>query len=154
MGFLTEAGLSGVERTVLPGRFQIMSVNGKAAVLDVAHTVNSLSDTVKTFRTLWPQGGSCIFASVSGKDIEHMSHIISSNFDKVIITRPGTYKKSDITGIYTLMRREMCDNDLYMIDDNGKALEKALSFPGPLLITGSFYLAGELLSLIKEDTWH
>ncbi|MGN0906582.1 MAG: bifunctional folylpolyglutamate synthase/dihydrofolate synthase [Bullifex sp.] len=154
MGFLTEAGLSAVEKTVLPGRFQIMSVNGKALVLDVAHTVNSLTDTVRTFRTLWPQGGTCIFASVSGKDIEHMSHIISASFEKVIITRPGTYKKSDITGIYRLMSSDMCDNDIYMIDDNRKAIEKTLSFPGPFLITGSFYLAGELLPLLKEDIWH
>ncbi len=154
LGFLTEDGLHALESTTLPGRFEIKNICGRTIVFDVAHTVNSLTDTVKTFRTLWPEKGVCIFASVLGKDIEHMSSIITDNFEKVIISRPGTYKKSDLDEIYRLMKGKLCDNGVYMISDNGQALEKALNFPGPILITGSFYLTGELLSIVKEHIWH
>ena len=127
-----------------------MRHRGKTIVFDVAHTVNSLNDTVRTFRKLWPQGGVCIFGAVAGKDIAHMSRIITENFSNIIISRPGMFKKSNIDEIFRLMKDQVCDNEIQMISDNRAAMEKALEDEGPILITGSFYLAGELLSVLKD----
>ena len=150
MGFLTDEGIKALSETVLPGRFEIMRHRGKTIVFDVAHTVNSLNDTVRTFRKLWPQGGVCIFGAVAGKDIAHMSRVITENFSNIIISRPGMFKKSNIDEIFRLMKDQLCDNEIQMISDNRAAMEKALEDEGPILITGSFYLAGELLSVLKD----
>ena len=48
------------------------------------------------------------------------------------------------------MKDQVCDNDINMINDNRAAMEKALEDEGPVLITGSFYLAGELLSVLRD----
>jgi dihydrofolate synthase/folylpolyglutamate synthase len=76
---------------------------------------------------------------------------VLDQFDRVIISTPGTYKASDIGGLYDLFR-EMAKDDarhkeIYLVPSPVDALRQALEQTPEdkaILACGSFYLAGEI----------
>ncbi len=124
--------------------------------LDGAHTQNSMGHLLETFREMYPSStGLCIFGSVSGKNHEAMCDEILSTFDKIIVCKPGTFKKSDPEALYNLLLTKISENpeyknkEVYIRIDAKEALTLAQSLTEknePILACGSFYLAG----VIKE----
>lgn len=78
-----------------------------------------------------------------------MGSLVLDHFRRVIVSRPGTFKKSDINLIEEKLRllasgRDK-EYDIRLIGDNQEALEIAMeSTPkgSAILVCGSFYLAG------------
>lgn len=142
---ITEKAL---EQNQLPGRME--RINWKRTLyLDGAHTKNSIKSTISTFRTLYPgHGGVCLFGSVTGKNHQEMAKEVLSAFDKIVISRPGTFKKSDIQALYNLFKSLAKPNQIIAIyEDASDALSWCLQHTKPeeaILATGSFYLAGEV----------
>ena len=123
--------------------------------LDGAHTQNSMDALIGTFRKLYPgRRGICIFGALSGKNHSAMAASILSAFDTVVVSRPGTYKKSDPKALYDLLlsmkkagqtvvlRQEASDALSYCLEHTAK--------DDPVLAAGSFYLAG----VVKEALCH
>lgn len=152
---ITEKALEG---NVLPGRMEMIPWK-RNMYLDVAHTTNSMSHLMKTFSELYPgKKGICIFGSIQGKSHEEMARTILDNFDKVVICRPGTYRKSDPKLLYDIfsslstekqnivLKMEAIDALQYCLDES--------SPDEPILICGSFYLAGEIKEALEDERWH
>lgn len=138
-----------IENTTLPGRFEIQKYQGKTLVFDVAHTKESMMHTINSFAALFPQRekNCCIYASIEGKDSTHMLTSILSVFDTVVISRPGTFKKSDIGALYAEACSIAPQTTIILEEDAKSALLTGLSHTasdGTLLITGSFYLASDI----------
>jgi dihydrofolate synthase/folylpolyglutamate synthase len=98
------------------------------------------------------RGNTVIYGALEGKDHHHMTQLLLPLFDRIIISRPGTFKKSDPEGLYRLMQKEVAGlreaPELYLILDPIEALKLALSRTEEdhaILCTGSFYLGGELV---------
>lgn len=134
--------LVGLSTATLPARFELISTS-PAVVVDGAHTAQSVSIAVETFCPLYGEGGVLLFGCALGKDVRSMARILAPRFSRVVITRPGSFKKSDPSEAYRAF------SDLHpgteLVEDPEEAYRRALALATeggrPLLVTGSFYLA-------------
>ncbi len=132
--------VNGLKFAFIPGRFQIIN----NIVLDGAHTKDSVVDTVRTFKAIFTDGV-VIFGAIKGKNIQDMARIVSENFSTIIISTPGTFKESDIEEVSKAF--QVYTNPV-TIKEPKEALSYAMSFNKPILVTGSFYMAGEIGKII------
>lgn len=146
--------------TFLPGRMEELSCRGTPLFLDGAHTPRSLGSLARTYRTLFPgRGGVCIFCPIQGKDIKALSSIVLSAFDKIIVSKPGSFKKSDPEEVFRTLRgaadKAASGKTIILRSDPSQALEEALSLCEEgqgVLATGSFYLAGAVKEALCRST--
>ncbi|MDR2375903.1 MAG: tetrahydrofolate synthase [Treponema sp.] len=140
----------GLEDFSLPARFeQIMQ--GPELVIDGAHTSKSVEQCRDTFLSLYGEGGILIFSCTAGKNAEAMAEILAPYFSRIIITTPGTFKKSSPTELYRIFGKMTRKNtELLLIPDSAEAVKRALDQNRnvPILGTGSFYLAAEIRKYI------
>ncbi len=136
--------IEGLKKAYIPGRFQAIERN-PVIVLDGAHTKNSVKGTVETFKKIYGEG-TVIFGVIKNKDIESMSRIISENFKNIIISTPGYFKESDINSIVKAFDKIGAK---VLVEEVPKdALSRAIKINKPILVTGSFYMAGEIGKLV------
>lgn len=146
----------GIEAATLPGRCQLI-LDNPPLMIDGAHTVHSMRGIMDTWESLYPrkeypQGGVLIFGAISGKDHATMAKVLLQHFTHIIISTPGTFKKSDPSALAALFTQLGGDPLLEL--DPEKALKRALQLskshattkgPLPILATGSFYLISEIV---------
>jgi dihydrofolate synthase/folylpolyglutamate synthase len=140
----------GLKKTALPGRMERI-MEQPPVYLDGAHTPRSIALITQTFKELHPGNAALIFGCVEGKDYEAMAEILARDFSIICIVKPGSFKKSDPPAVYRefLKRHKNC----YLIEEPGAALEEVMRRSAasiPILITGSFYLAGEIKHSISK----
>lgn len=134
--------LKALAGAVLPGRSHIVS-RTPLILLDGAHTPLSVEGIIQAFEALAPAGQPrvLIFGCARDKDARAMARVVKGRFDRVIISRPGTFKPCDLSELERLFAP--CERR----DIPSQAWELAREYAGDkgsLLITGSFYLAGEI----------
>jgi len=149
-----EKSKGAIEHCFLPGRFEEVIGDDGIFILDSAHTKRSMENTIETFRALYDGRKSvCIFGSILGKDSSGMLSMILSGFDAVIISRPGTYKESNVEALFVKAKEIAKGNKTILLRPDARcAYNEALGHlkeGGAVLITGSFYLSGEFRSLIN-----
>jgi dihydrofolate synthase/folylpolyglutamate synthase len=148
-------GLAGFR---LPARFERISER-PVIVIDGAHTKQSVDLCLKTFKSLYGDGGILIFGCAADKDVLSMAELCVPRFSKIIITRPGSFKKSFPEEIYSVFVREAEKNknppELIYLPQTEEAIDKAIGLASglgvPVLGTGSFYLAGEIRSRVISN---
>ena len=139
---------AGLEDTNIPGRMEICRED-PPIILDGAHTPASIKRLTASFTSAFPGERILIFGSVYGKDYRSMAEIIAPAFTKIIISRPGTFKKSDPRSVFNEFRR--LNPSAELIPEPDAAVKKALYQSRgkvPILITGSFYMIGEIRKLL------
>lgn len=133
-----------IEKATLPGRFERRSFRGVEVILDVSHTKESVRHAVSSFKALHPdmQNACCLFGAIEGKDVDGMLRAILAEFPSLVIAKPSEHRKSDSSMVYE-RARELGGGGKTIIHepDAAKALERAAAPGGPVLVTGSFYLA-------------
>ena len=149
LDLLSDEGLRLLQSTTLPGRFERRMIEGHLVVVDTAHTVHSASSAREAFTSIAGEGGTLVLALVDGKDEEGIVQALLPPFSKVIITKPGSYRRSDPERLLSKARSAFPDKDIVLIEDADAALDSALSGSFGILITGSFYLPGEMRKLRK-----
>lgn len=140
-----------VARAQIPGRLELLREN-PSIYIDGAHTENSLQRVLSAFRALHPTGGVLLFGAVEGKNHERMAKIALEFFDSVIISTPGSFKKSDPKALYELFlstREHLGQKNLILLEEDAtlaldKAVELASDQGNVILTAGSFYLASEI----------
>jgi dihydrofolate synthase/folylpolyglutamate synthase len=142
---------SGLAGFTLPGRFERIS-HTPPVIIEGAHTGRSVDMAVKTFVSLYGGGGVLIFGCVAGKDVPTMAELCRPFFSVIIITTPGTFKKSAPKEVYDIFTGQKSgtgkEPEILFIPDTAEAIkaakELALKRELPILGTGSFYLAAEI----------
>ena len=146
-----DAVLSGLSEAQVLARFQILP-GSPPIVLDGAHTPSSVSNVVDTFSRLFPGPASLVFACAEDKHHAEMAGILRRSFRRVIITRPGTFKKSAPEAAGASFENAGFDVDLIL--DTQEALREGLrtaeEHGRPLLVTGSFYLCAQALATFAD----
>lgn len=138
-----------VAKAFIPGRMEVLG-SRPAFMIDGAHTKRSVTMALETFSSLFKKKGILIFGSVEGKDADAMAEVLAKNFEAVIISRPGTFKKSQPAELYKLFAK--FNRNCYLIEDPFEAAEKARELSDsdkPILVTGSFYMAAEIRKFLK-----
>ncbi len=149
LGLFDERVLPALEKNQIPGRFQQLAAK-PYLYLDGAHTLRSLKALLASFSDLHPSdSNTVIFGALEDKDHTHMIELLLDHFTKIIISQPGTFKKSDIKALAALTRslanKRDVSYDIILIEDNAEALKQAFAMTpkdSAILTCGSFYLAG------------
>ncbi|MDD3929498.1 MAG: cyanophycin synthetase, partial [Sphaerochaeta sp.] len=145
----------------IPGRFQQLSSDPNLYV-DGAHTHHSLASLLSSFSHLHPgSDNTVIYGALEDKDHTHMVSLVLEHFSTIIISKPGSYKKSDISMLHELFAQQAAANmkpaHIHLVEDNGEALELAFSLTpkhAAILVCGSFYLAGGVKAAYEERKEH
>jgi dihydrofolate synthase/folylpolyglutamate synthase len=144
----------GFARASLPGRLERVG-SQPPVLLDGAHTPRSVQRLVESFRVMFlgPDdgggGGVLLFAAAAGKRIEAMAEILAPAFRDIVVTTPGSFRESEPRRVFEAFAAR---NPATILEaDPGRALELVLGRAGgrrPVLVTGSFYLVGEIRRLL------
>ncbi|MDR2257707.1 MAG: tetrahydrofolate synthase [Treponema sp.] len=143
----------GLARFTLPARFEKIREDPEF-IIDGAHTARSMELCVKTFVQLYGEGGILLFGCAAGKDTQGMAKIMGPHFSRIIITAPGTFRTSYPREVFDIFQKTGNKEKVLLIEDTARAIEKTLALGRgqglPVLGAGSFYLAGEIRSRVKN----
>jgi dihydrofolate synthase/folylpolyglutamate synthase len=148
----------GLGSFTLPARFEKLW-DEPVVIIDGAHTQRSVDECVKTFTGLYGEGGILIFGCVAGKDAVSMARALMPHFSHIIITMPGTFKKSypkDVYDVFLSQKNEGSSGPAIIFlpeteDAISKALDLGMTAGKPILGAGSFYLAAEIRRRYLEE---
>ena len=138
----------GFHETRLPGRMEIRG-GSPVIVLDGAHTPLAVTRMLASFQAVFPGDAVLLFGSVSGKKPREMASILAPAFSQVIVSTPGTFKESDPESVAEIFRG--FNPSTVLEKDPVRALARAREASGgtlPILVTGSFYMIGEIGRLL------
>jgi dihydrofolate synthase/folylpolyglutamate synthase len=141
-----ERVITGLEEAFIPGRFQKLE-DSPPVFVDGSHTPLSVTRLLHSFRELYPKPDTLILGVVGGKRHEEIAEILCPAFRSVIVTTPGTFKTSDPRQLFEICKKFNPSSRLIPSPATAlAAAQEGLPDRGcPILITGSFYLAGEIL---------
>ena len=148
LGFDNYKVNTAIENATLSGRFE--TINTKPAlVIDGAHTPVSIASLIDTVNQLYDKSKIVIiFGIIEDKDFTHIINSLLANFNNFIISKPGTFKKSDPKSIYDVFKEKINDSQsAILIEDAKEALlyaKKICPKDGIILCCGSFYMASEI----------
>lgn len=135
---------AGLGRAFLPSRFQVLPLD-PPVVLDGAHTPDSVAIALDSFERLFPGRKALLFACAEDKKHGPMAELLAGRFDRITLTRPGSFKASDLAAVEASFRKAGAAPRVEA--DYAAAIrrsrEEAASLGAPLLIVGSFYLCAE-----------
>lgn len=142
--------------TTLPGRMEFIHVD-PPVFIDGAHTSESVETVCKHIHTHF-RDAVVIFGALEGKRIDSMAASILNSFSTVIISRPGTFKPSDPEGVFSLFSSLAEGGEgisrIFLEAEPSRAYylarELAVRNQLPILVTGSFYMAGEIRRLLVK----
>ena len=157
LGLYSEKVIPAIEKNQIPGRFQQLSTS-PCLYVDGAHTTQSLKALLTSFSSLHHAGtNTIIYGALEDKDHHHMANLVLDHFQQIIISRPGTYKKSDIASLYALFtdlaQQRSLTCQILLVEDNTDALKtayKMTSNSAAILVCGSFYLAGGVKAAFEQ----
>jgi dihydrofolate synthase/folylpolyglutamate synthase len=152
-----EAIARGLEGFSLPARFERIKTK-PVFIIDGAHTVRSAGFCVQTFTRLYGEGGVLLFGCAAGKNALSMAELLTSRFSRIIITTPGSFKKSLPLETFGAFKQKAGGGggppEIMYIPRTEEAIEKAVELGEktglPVLGTGSFYLAAEIRNVIRD----
>ena len=146
---------AGLAAAWIPGRSEL--VPGQPAVLlDGAHTERSIGLLCDTAAELCPDRARrvAVFGSVVGKNHAAMLARLVPAFSRIVITRPGTFKPSDLDVLCDTCRSlagvcEVCEDTDAAIAAARRPAEGVA--PGLIVVTGSFYLVGAARARLRAE---
>ncbi|MDX9956923.1 MAG: folylpolyglutamate synthase/dihydrofolate synthase family protein [Clostridia bacterium] len=150
LGVSVEHIQQGLAKARLRARFEIMPGN-PVVVLDGAHTPDSVRACASDFSAIFPDGGLLLFGCAKDKQPGPLARELAGVFPKAIITKPGTFKESDVQGIAQGFRQEGIQATVMEDTETGilAALGAAKTAGLPLLVCGSFYLCAEVAKTLS-----
>jgi dihydrofolate synthase / folylpolyglutamate synthase len=136
-----------------PGRLEIIH-QSPTIILDAAHNVASIQALVDTLRESFPAGRRrLLFATTHDKDVEGMLRVILTEFDDVVLTKYQNNPRSAPPEELAVIARRYTSQPVAIIPTPVEAwneLAPALGDNDLLVITGSFFIAGEMRAILQR----
>jgi len=132
----------------LPARMELIRLR-PPVVIDGAHTPRSVQKVLDTFTELFGTEGVLLFAAAAGKKISEMAEILAPAFKDVVVTAPGSFRESNAAEVYRVFKDR--NQETTLVTDTAQALAQARKLAGtdrPILVAGSFYLAGVVREIL------
>lgn len=131
-----------------PGRFEVMHLDSKEIVLDGAHNPAGILSLKKSLEIYYPQKKKiAVLGILDDKDYKKMITEINDVFSEVILTKPVSYRTSNINEILGFLKILRNKNEVEYIENPIKAFKKAFDECREdciIVVAGSLYLVGYL----------
>jgi dihydrofolate synthase/folylpolyglutamate synthase len=148
-GDLLERGMRGAS---LAGRTEVMPGAGPTVILDGAHNSEKLAVAVRAALDRELFGPRVAVVGFLGtKASAQLLEPLTGRFDRAVATEPRVYAKPPCPAATTALMLERIGLPAVAAPDPLDALERGMALAGPdglVLVTGSFYLVGQL-----RDRW-
>lgn len=153
-GMFDDMVVQAVNKTHIPGRFQIIHYGSKSIVCDVAHNPHAAHQFVTALKQIFPDALRCIVAGImADKAIAPMIQDYCTCADMIICTRPdinraatAQFLAEQIPGSYKGMVK--------VIESVKEAVIFADKAEYPVIgITGSFYTVAEAMMALDIDPY-
>ncbi len=146
------------ETARFPGRFDIKKITNKTVIFDGAHNPQKMEAFIGSLIKKFPKKKfNFLLAFKKGKDYQDMlkTIILKTVVHKIILTNFFTENQDMINSSEDLntigqFLKKINYNNFEIIPSLGKAWEIILKKNGPIVVTGSLYLIGEIFRLIKN----
>lgn len=138
-----------LRRSIPPGRFQRLTVAGRKVIVDGAHNAEGVAALVREFAGR--PADVCVAAFMSDKNGGTLAAALSSAARRLILTKSFSYRSAQPAEIRAHMPQALRAGTL-IIDSPMRALERAVKLApegGTVLVAGSLYLAGDVLSGLR-----
>lgn len=142
----------GFSEVVLKGRLQIVE-RDPFVVLDGAHNAHSASVLAGSMRKLFKgKRVNAVIAMTKKKDHQGFARELAPALDQVFLTRvdlPRSMAPQDLAASYQGLVRSV-----EVVEESGEAFQKARGSANKdelILVTGSFYLVGQILAQYEEE---
>lgn len=141
-------------RPRLPARFEVLRcADGEPLVLDGAHTPGSLAAVAAELGRRFPgRRAAVLFASAAGKRWREGLSALLPVADSFVVTGLTATANEDPASIGSWLSAggQRCT----VAADVPAGLAALSERPGPRLVTGSFYLAGQVRRLLGQQPWN
>jgi dihydrofolate synthase/folylpolyglutamate synthase len=132
----------------LPARVEVFATD-PPVVLDGAHTADSIAALRATLEEIaFPAPRTLIFSIARGKDLPGILPQLSALADDFVWTEADTTRSVPPRELEAAMGRGRS------VEDPCRALDEAAAMGRPIVITGSFYLAGRLRPVLRVRDRH
>lgn len=138
-----------------PGTTQSEGAHACPIILDGAHTPGSITALVDMLREIGARRCVVLFGSVEGKRHREMITRLAPVAASMVITRPGTFKPSDLPALEAIAREAgvQATREPETAPALERALESALRLRADAVVaTGSFYLVGAVRRVAEART--
>lgn len=143
-----------------PGRFDCQKIKGdlenQMIILDGAHNVGAAKQLVQTWKEEFPEEKPVlVFGALADKEWEKMFVIlqeIALDSFFVLVNSPRALSRDMIERKFPEIFVISSLEDLFR-KKNGKNLLKKISSKAPILLTGSLFLIGEALAILKDKSY-
>ncbi len=148
------AGIACTEETISdalasvswPARFQFLS---ERFVLDGAHNLHSARALVETWRGVFQdERATVVFGALQDKEYEGMLEVLAEIASDFVFVPVRNDRSASLESFSGFARAPFT-----LAEDLPTALDLAFSSSRPVLVTGSLYLAGEVLELTKKTSF-
>jgi dihydrofolate synthase / folylpolyglutamate synthase len=144
LGISSDALKTGLKSVFWPGRFQAL---GDRLIIDGAHNLAASQRLVETWRECYPGASpTIVFGGLGDKELDKMLSAlapIAARFFLVPVNNPRAEDPANIR------LPSGCSGVVF--SGVQEAVEAAKKLPEPVLVTGSLFLAGEVLSWIQPE---
>lgn len=138
-----------------PGRMHLLKDKNNEIqyILDGAHNLHAMERLVETLSMhfngiKFP----CVFGAVKDKDVSHMIHMLAPYVSKWYLTRTPYMRFRETEELAECLSQNGCVAEKQFMLSKKDLLQCKEEVKGtPILVTGSLYLIGGVIDLLKED---
>jgi len=140
---------AGLAKTKLPCRFEVVQKN-PVVILDGAHNFSKINSTIANLKKIKYKKFFLVFSIAKNKEVEKIVKIIAPVADHIFCTRYLVSERKcappkNLSEIFSRYKNPKAK--ITVLHDPNQALDMVLKLASPedaILVTGSFFLAGEL----------
>jgi dihydrofolate synthase/folylpolyglutamate synthase len=145
---------SGMKSASLPARFQLISIDGRTVVVDVAHNPDAAKALVSALKSTFPDKRvSFVVGMMKDKEVSSTLEILMACASSFYFAQPDTDRSADPAELCSLTDGKFTGNRI--IEQNvGDALRMALGAArgdDVVCVTGSFFTVSEALGSLKSS---
>ena len=142
----------GIREGFVPARFEIIK-RKPLVILDGSHNREGITMLLRNYNAITKEKAIVLFGVMKDKDWKAMLKKINRISHKLIVTKISEMERSESPTALAKFAKKL-RKEVYVRENEREALIEAMLFQKvekkPLLITGSFYLAGRLRRMIKR----
>ena len=134
---------TGISKNFVPGRIEVIKQTPEI-ILDSSHNVESILALKQYLEQQNKRGMTLVFGVLRDKNFRQMIQMLLPFTDRIILTEPISNRAYPAEKL----KKYFVNKQTMIIKSLSDALESARQINREILITGSFYMVGEIRNLI------